>query len=61
MPEAPDSVAETRADGAGRFLETLSLNWNVEQTEAVARAPLYHQLFLVLKRAILDGTIPHGA
>ena len=61
MPETPDSVVETRADGAGRFLETLSSNWNVDQTEAVARAPLYHQLFLVLKRAILDGTIPHGA
>ncbi len=62
MPETRDSVAATRAgNGAGRFLETLSTNWNVDQTEAVARAPLYHQLFLVLKRAILDGTIPHGA
>ncbi|MEM9690448.1 MAG: GntR family transcriptional regulator [Pseudomonadota bacterium] len=61
MPESSDNVSSARADGAGRFLETLSMNWNVEQTEAVSRAPLYHQLFRVLKRAILDGTIPHGA
>ncbi len=61
MPETPHKAVATRADGAGRFLETLSLNWNVGQTGEVARAPLYHQLFLVLKRAILDGTIPHGA
>jgi GntR family transcriptional regulator len=41
------------------LLKTLKSEWNLAQGGAMARVPLYHQLYSVLKAAILDGTIPH--
>lgn len=65
MPETKrssvaDSVVAAEAT-TDLLLETLVAGWDPEQVESVTRAPLYHQLYLLLKRAILDGTVPHGA
>ena len=42
------------------ILDTLVSSWQLEQEQSVSRAPLYHQLFMLLKRAILDGSLQHG-
>ena len=54
------SFRKARTNGTQMILESLVASWNLEQAESLSRAPLYHQLFLLLKRAILDGTIQHG-
>lgn len=40
------------------LLETLKSDWQLGQRGAMSRVPLYHQLYSVLKSAILNGTIP---
>jgi GntR family transcriptional regulator len=40
------------------LLNSLKSDWNLAQHGAMSRVPLYHQLYSVLKAAILDGTIP---
>jgi GntR family transcriptional regulator len=39
----------------------LKSEWQLAQHSAMSRVPLYHQLYSVLKTAILDGKIPHDA
>ena len=41
------------------LLSTLKSEWTLAQGGAMARVPLYHRLYSVLKAAILDGTIPY--
>ena len=41
------------------LLKTLKSEWTLAQSGAMSRVPLYHQLYSVLKSAILDGTIPY--
>lgn len=41
------------------LLCSLKAEWSRVQTGTMARAPLYHQLYSVLKDSILDGTIPY--
>lgn len=41
------------------ILATLKSEWTLGQSGAMSRVPLYHQLYSVLKAAILDGTIPY--
>ena len=41
------------------LLNALKSEWDLAQHGAMSRVPLYHQLYSVLKAAILDGTIPH--
>ena len=43
------------------LLTSLKSNWELAQGGALARVPLYHQLYSVLRESILDGTIPHDA
>ena len=43
------------------LLNSLKSDWQQAQKGAMSRVPLYHQLYSVLKEAILDGTIPFGA
>jgi len=43
------------------LLSSLKSAWQLAQHSAMSRVPLYHQLYSVLKAAILDGTIPHDA
>ena len=43
------------------LLTSLKTNWDLAQGGALARVPLYHQLYSVLRGAILDGTIPYNA
>jgi GntR family transcriptional regulator len=43
------------------LLTSLRFEWDMAQHGAVSRVPLYHQLYSILKAAILDGTIVHGA
>jgi len=43
------------------LLGSLKSEWQLAQHSAMSRVPLYHQLYSVLKAAILDGTIPHDA
>ncbi|MDH3612080.1 MAG: GntR family transcriptional regulator [Gammaproteobacteria bacterium] len=43
------------------LLHSLKSDWQLAQHGAMLRVPLYHQLYSVLKAAILDGTIPHDA
>ena len=40
------------------LLNSLKSDWQLAQHGAMSRVPLYHQLYSVLKAAILDGTIP---
>jgi len=40
------------------LLESLKADWQMAQHGEMSRVPLYHQLYSVLKTAILDGTIP---
>lgn len=42
------------------LLSSLKSEWQLAHNGAMARLPLYHQLYSVLKGAILDGTIPYG-
>ncbi len=42
------------------LLRSLKSEWQLARNGALARLPLYHQLYSVLKAAILDGTIPYG-
>ena len=43
------------------LLSSLKSEWHLAQRGAMSRVPLYHQLYSVLKAAILDGTIPFDA
>ena len=43
------------------LLKSLKSDWQLAQNGTMSRVPLYHQLYSVLKDAILDGTIPFGA
>ena len=43
------------------LLNSLKSEWQLAQNGAMSRVPLYHQLYSVLKAAILDGTIPLDA
>ena len=43
------------------LLESLKADWQVAQRGAMSRVPLYHQLYSVLKAAILNGTIGFDA
>jgi GntR family transcriptional regulator len=43
------------------LLETLKSDWEIAQHGAMSRVPLYHQLYSVLKAAILDGSIAHDS
>ena len=43
------------------LLNSLKTNWQLAQHGTMSRVPLYHQLYSVLKAAILDGTIPFAA
>ena len=43
------------------LLKSLKSDWQLAQHGAMSRVPLYHQLYSVLKEAILDGTIPFDA
>lgn len=40
------------------LLNSLKAEWDLAQGGALARVPLYHQLYSVLKDSIMDGTIP---
>lgn len=55
-----DSIRNGTGNGSGTILDALVSSWSLEQQESVSRAPLYHQLFMLLKHAILDGSIQHG-
>ena len=44
-----------------QLLNSLKSEWELSQHSSMARVPLYHQLYMVLKGAILDGTIPYDA
>ena len=41
------------------LLNALKSEWEMAQHGTMSRVPLYHQLYSVLKGAILDGTIPY--
>lgn len=41
------------------LLNSLKAKWELSQRGPMSRVPLYHQLYSVLKAAILDGTIPY--
>jgi len=43
------------------LLNALKSEWTLAQTGQLARVPLYHQLYTVLRDAILDGTISYDA
>lgn len=43
------------------LLTSLKSEWHRKNTGELSRAPLYHQLYSVLKDAILDGTIAYDA
>jgi GntR family transcriptional regulator len=43
------------------LLNSLKSEWQLAEHGAMSRVPLYHQLYSVLKAAILNGTIPHAA
>ena len=54
------SIRHSPGTDPENILDTLVSNWRLEQEKSLNRAPLYHQLFLLLKRAILDGSLAHG-
>ncbi len=41
------------------LLKSLKSEWDLARHGGMSRVPLYHQLYSVLKAAILDGTIPY--
>jgi GntR family transcriptional regulator len=43
------------------LLSSLKSEWHLSRNGSMDRSPLYHQLYSVLKAAILDGTIPYDA
>ena len=43
------------------ILASLKSEWDLAQSGSMARVPLYHQLYSILKEAILNGTIPYDA
>ncbi len=43
------------------LLSSLKSDWQLAQHGTMSRVPLYHQLYSILKAAILDGTIPFEA
>lgn len=43
------------------LLKSLKSSWELAQSGALARVPLYHQLYSVLRESILDGTIAYDA
>ncbi len=43
------------------LLSSLKAEWSLAQHGSMSRVPLYHQLYSVLKGAILDGTIGYDA
>lgn len=40
--------------------QSLKHEWQIAEHNAIARVPLYHRLYTLLKSAILDGTIPYN-
>lgn len=42
-----------------KLLNSLKAEWTLHQNGALSRVPLYHQLYSVLKKSILDGTIAY--
>ncbi|NCF72073.1 MAG: UTRA domain-containing protein [Gammaproteobacteria bacterium] len=43
------------------LLNSLKAEWDLAQGGALARVPLYHQLYSVLKESIINGTISYDA
>lgn len=43
------------------LLISLKSEWQLAQHSAITRVPLYHRLYTILRKAILDGTIPYDA
>lgn len=43
------------------LLNSLKSDWQLARHGSMAPVPLYHQLYSVLRAAILNGTIPHDA
>jgi len=43
------------------LLTSLKTNWDLAKGGTLSRVPLYHQLYSVLRDAILDGTISYNA
>jgi len=43
------------------LLKTLKSDWQTIQHGALAHVPLYHQIYSVLKSAIVNGTIPYDS
>ena len=43
------------------LLESLKADWQLGQHGTMSRAPLYHQLYSVLKSSIMDGTIAYDS
>jgi len=43
------------------LLHSLKAEWKLAQGGALARVPLYHQLYSVLKKSILNGTISYDS
>ncbi|MCH9695975.1 MAG: GntR family transcriptional regulator [Gammaproteobacteria bacterium] len=43
------------------LLNSLKAEWTLGQSGALARVPLYHQLYSVLKESIMNGTISYDA
>ena len=41
-------------------LNTLKNDWDANQSGVVSRVPLYHQIYIALKDAIMNGTIAFG-
>ena len=41
-------------------LETLKVEWDANRSDVLDRVPLYHQIYTVLKDAIMNGTIAFG-
>lgn len=43
------------------LLQSLKSEWQIAQHGAMSRVPLYHQLYSVLRSAIMDGTIAYDS
>ena len=40
-----------------QYLQSLTNEWNLNKESPMNKAPLYHQLYSILKSSILDGTM----
>lgn len=43
------------------LLKSLKAQWKLSKKGTISRVPLYHQIYLVLKESILDGTISYNS